>query len=231
MLDRWLKFNQFLFPQACMLCAASDGDELAICQDCIADLPRHITDQCPQCALPAYQNQLCGHCIASPPAFDATHALFRYEFPVDAMLQRYKYQHLLNMAQTFAQMIINDLPNASLPDLIIPMPLHPLRLKERGFNQSLEIARIVGKTLNIKVDAQACSRIKSSPPQASLPLKERVKNMQGAFACNIKLDSLNIALIDDVMTTGASLNALAKTVKKAGASNVECWVVARTLPR
>ncbi|BCM25802.1 hypothetical protein ZMTM_20610 [Methyloradius palustris] len=157
--------------------------------------------------------------------------MFRYEFPVDAMLQRYKYQHLLNMAQTFAQMIITDLPNANLPDLIIPMPLHPLRLKERGFNQSLEIARIVGKSLNIKVDTQACSRIKSSPPQASLPLKERVKNMQGAFTFNTQLDGLNIALIDDVMTTGASLNSLAKTVKKAGAINVECWVVARTLPR
>ncbi|HEY0268818.1 MAG TPA: ComF family protein [Methyloradius sp.] len=231
MLDRWLKFNQFLFPQACLLCAASDGGELAICQDCLTDLPRHTIDQCPQCALPAYQNQLCGHCIASPPAFDTTNALFRYEFPVDAMLQRYKYQHLLNMAQTFAQMILNDLPNAKLPDLIIPMPLHPLRLKERGFNQSLEIARIVGKTLNIKVDAQVCSRIKPSPPQASLPLKERVKNMQSAFACNTTLDGLNIALIDDVMTTGASLNSLSKTVKKAGASNVECWVVARTLPR
>ncbi|WP_225907016.1 ComF family protein [Methyloradius palustris] len=230
-MDRWLKFNQLIFPQACMLCATSDGGELAICGDCLADLPRHITDQCPQCALPAYQNQLCGHCIASPPAFDVTHALFRYEFPVDAMLQRYKYQHLLNMAQTFAQMIITDLPNANLPDLIIPMPLHPLRLKERGFNQSLEIARIVGKSLNIKVDTQACSRIKSSPPQASLPLKERVKNMQGAFTFNTQLDGLNIALIDDVMTTGASLNSLAKTVKKAGAINVECWVVARTLPR
>jgi predicted amidophosphoribosyltransferase len=110
------------------------------------------------------------------------------------------------------------------------MPLHPRRLQERGFNQAVEIARIVGKKLKLEVDSQSCSRIKLSPPQVSLPLKERVRNMRGAFACNSSLDGLRIALLDDVMTTGASLNELAATVKKAGAVHVECWLVARTLP-
>jgi len=111
------------------------------------------------------------------------------------------------------------------------MPLHPSRLQERGFNQSLEIARIISKRLKIKVNSQAVSRIKQSPPQASLPLKERVKNMKGAFTCNEDFSELRIALLDDVMTTGASLNALAKAVKAKGATHVECWLIARTLAK
>ena len=150
------------------------------------------------------------------------------------MLQRYKYGHNLAMADTFANLLMESFAQTSAtppPDLIIPMPLHPQRLKERGFNQSLEIARILAGRLDIRLDVKSCTRIKLSPPQASLPLKERVKSMRGAFRCNESLDGLRIALLDDVMTTGASLNALAKTVKAAGAAHVECWVVARTLPR
>jgi ComF family protein len=149
------------------------------------------------------------------------------------MLQRYKYNHLLNMAETFGDLLAESIASTSsgsLPDIIIPMPLHPKRLQERGFNQAVEVARVVGKKLKLDVNSQACSRIKFSPPQVSLPLKNRVKNMRGAFDCKTRLDGLRVALVDDVMTTGASLNALATTVKKAGASHVECWLVARTLP-
>ena len=113
-------------------------------------------------------------------------------------------------------------------DLIIPMPLHPKRLKERGFNQSLEIARLLSRSLKIP-SRHVCERIKFSPPQASLPIKDRVNNMKDAFICNEDLTGQNIILIDDVMTTGASLNALAKAVKAKGASHVECWLIARTL--
>lgn len=109
------------------------------------------------------------------------------------------------------------------------MPLHQKRLAERGFNQSLEVAKIVGKALNISLDYTACLRTKYSPPQASLPLRQRATNIKGAFTCTKSLTGLRIALIDDVMTTGASLNALAKAVKAKGASHVECWVIARTL--
>jgi ComF family protein len=158
-------------------------------------------------------------------------ALFSYEYPVDAMLQRYKYQHRLEMAAHFADLMAPYLQGEDLPDLLIPMPLHPTRLKERGFNQSLEIAKQLKKRLAIDLDVTACQRIKLSPPQASLPLKERVKNMKQAFASTRRYDGLRIALIDDVMTTGASLNALAETIKAAGAEHVECWIVARTLPR
>lgn len=228
--------NRHLLPQKCLLCADWQGGEHGLCSVCLGDLPWHNCPQCPQCGLPAYDNQLCGNCIHSPPDFDATRALFRYEFPVSAMLQRYKYGDLLFLAETFGHLLAKYIAEKNAekyidkkPDLIIPMPLHPKRLQERGFNQSLEVARIISKNLGINLNHNACERIKLAPPQASLPLKERVMNMKGAFSCSLHLDGLNIVVIDDVMTTGASLNALAKTLKKAGASRVDCWVIARTL--
>lgn len=216
-------------------------EPFGLCQACDSDLPRLSAAHCPQCALPASHGshpataQVCGHCLQSPPAFDRTRALFSYEYPVDAMLQRYKYQHKLHMAEHFAgriaQALTDPVNNArALPDLMIPMPLHPARLSERGYNQSLEIAKQLHKTLAVPLDATSCIRTRLTPPQASLPLKARVKNMKDAFACTRRFDGLRIALVDDVMTTGASLNALAKTIKAAGAEQVECWVIARTLP-
>ncbi len=204
---------------------------LAICTDCLHDLPWHTQEHCPQCGLLSTGNQVCGHCLTSSPAFDATQALFRYEYPLDAMLQCYKYGRQLTMADIFGELMIQRLPASARPDVIIPMPLHPQRLQERGFNQAVEIGRMVAKRLQLPLDIQSCSRIKPAPPQVSLPLKERVKNMRNAFACNKKLDGLRVALLDDVMTTGASLNALASTVKSAGAAHVECWTIARTLPQ
>lgn len=111
------------------------------------------------------------------------------------------------------------------------MPMHAKRLKERGFNQALEIARLVSKQLKISLDYTTCQRTKYTPPQASLHLKERFKNIRGAFNCQKGLQDMRIAIVDDVMTTGASLNELAKTLKQAGASHVECWVIARTLQK
>lgn len=111
------------------------------------------------------------------------------------------------------------------------MPMHATRLKQRGFNQALEVARLMANDMQIKLDYQSCQHIKYTPPQASLSLKERIKSICGVFNCAQSLQGLNIALVDDVMTTGASLNELAKTLKQAGAAHVECWVIARTLPK
>lgn len=218
-----------LFPQPCILCNAANGNELGICPDCLSDLPFHRDEYCPQCSLPSTNNLICGACIASPPDFDATTSIFSYEYPISQLVQHYKYGQELHLGNLFAKLLQHKLSAHKLPDLIIPMPLHPKRLAERGFNQSLEVAKIVGKALNISVDYTACLRTKYSPPQASLPLRQRATNIKGAFTCTKSLTGLRIGLIDDVMTTGASLNALAKAVKAKGASHVECWVIARTL--
>lgn len=220
--------RELFFPQLCLLCSSGHAGDVAICDDCLGDMPWHIENTCPQCALPSLSNQRCGQCIQAPPDFDLTLSLFQYQYPVSSMLQQYKYRQMLTLAQTWGALLALRLGTQALPDCIIPMPLHKQRLQERGFNQSMEIARVMSKRLNLPLDMSSCTRTKLTPPQASLPYKARIKNMHGAFSCEPTLQGMRIALLDDVMTTGASLNALAKTVKAAGASHVECWVIART---
>lgn len=224
-----------MLQQSCMLCANHNGGEHGLCRDCLQSLSWHTAPKCPQCGLLS-DGLICGHCLQSTPSFDATHALFSYNYPLDRLLQHYKYKESLHLADTFASLFIKHLldtdPNThAQTDLIMPMPMHNERLKQRGFNQALEIARLISKHMQIKLDYTSCQRTRLTPPQASLPLKERIKNIRGVFQCDKNLQGLNIALVDDVMTTGASLNELAKTLKQAGAAHVECWVIARTLPR
>ena len=235
--NHWLKFTNFLnavFKQNCLLCASSlpantRANQIGLCTDCLKELPNSPASSCPQCGLSS-NGLTCGACLNSSPDFDATHAVFIYAFPIDAMMQRYKYGNAHHLSHTFGQLLAEKIRSDSI-DLIIPMPMHPARLKERGFNQALEIAKVFSKE---KLDYKSAIRQKLTPPQASLPLKDRVKNIKGAFAVNENLAAnlvgKRIAIVDDVMTTGASLNELAKTLKKAGASHVECWVIARTLP-
>ncbi len=234
-MNNWLKYNQLsnytrwptsIFRQNCTLCDAPIHSELSLCADCIHDLPPAPSLSCPQCGL-STQGDICGKCIKEPPHYDATYALLTYAFPVDALLQQYKYNNALYLSQTFAKLLSTKLADNDI-DMMIAMPLHATRIKERGFNQSLELAKIIAKQYDITLDSTSCNRIKNTPPQASLPLKHRLKNMRGAFECNQSLIGQHIALIDDVMTTGSSLNELAKTIKKAGARKVSCYVVART---
>ncbi|MES2579986.1 MAG: ComF family protein [Pseudomonadota bacterium] len=220
----------------CFLCATNQTQKHGLCSDCLTDLTWAPVNSCLQCGLISDGN-LCGSCISSPPDFDATHAVFLYAYPVDAMIQRYKYSETLSLSQTFGQLLnekICSTNNVGAIDLIIPMPMHPTRLKERGFNQALEIAKALDKSFNknntSKLDYQSAIRQTLTPPQASLPLKDRVKNIKGAFKITKNLTGKRIAIVDDVMTTGASLNEMAKTLKQAGATHVECWVIARTLP-
>ena len=253
LLNNWLKnshllnfrlntgiLKQAIFKQNCVLCASCIESNIAnnhaVCKPCLNDLPWHPKTSCPQCGL-ASSGMVCGSCLNSPPDFDATISVFLYAYPVDTMMQRYKYGSLLNLGDAFGELLAEKIHIENI-DLIIPMPMHRQRLKERGFNQALEIAKVLDKLLcknhKEKLDYKSVERQTLTPPQASLPLKERVKNIKGAFKVNAdKLDIIQgkrIAIVDDVMTTGASLNELAKTLKKAGASHVECWVIARTLP-
>lgn len=229
MIDIRSKINQILLPPSCLLCGTHATGGL-LCHPCAADLPWHDGPQCPICALPTGTGDICGNCLKKPPAFDASLALLEYRFPINAVLQRYKYSGFLAAAHLMGDLLTRKLGDAPLPDLIIPMPLHPGRLKERGFNQAVEIGRVVSKRLNVPLAASLARRTRPTLPQANLPLKERRSNLRGVFAFRERLDGKRIALLDDVMTTGTSLDALALAAKNAGAGHVECWVIARTLP-
>jgi ComF family protein len=219
------KFGKVLLPYHCLLCDETNS-ETAICQHCLADLPWHPTNSCMQCGLVA-NSLICGHCLKQPPYYDRTHAVFNYIYPVDALLQHYKYRHALHLSQAMGELLSEKLIGKNL-DTLIAMPLHPNRILDRGFNQSLEIAKIAAKISAIPLDIVSCHRVKDTPPQASLALKARISNIKGAFICTGDFRGKRIAIIDDVMTSGASLNELAKTIKGAGASEVHCFVIART---
>lgn len=221
------KFRQML-PRQCLLCLAPSGQQ-ALCPACDADLPRLSGPTCPVCALPTGRGEVCGSCLRRPPQFDATRAALAYRFPASALLQRYKYSGFLAAAELMGQLLAQRTADTERPDLIIPMPLHAARIKERGFNQALEIARVVARHRQAALALDSCMRTRPTPPQAGLDLAARVKNLRGVFACRDSLAGKRVALLDDVMTSGASLDALAKCVKDAGAAHVECWVVARTL--
>lgn len=217
-----------ILPQQCLLCLAPAGSQL-LCSPCHDELPWLVGPLCPVCALPTGSGDICGACLRHPPRFDATCAVLEYRFPVSAVLQRYKYAGFLTAAQLMGSLLADKIAGTSRPDILIPMPLHGSRLKERGFNQALEIARVVAKRLQLPLAPDTCLRTRPTTPQASLPLTARAKNLRGVFACRDNLEGKRVALLDDVMTSGTSLDALAKCVKDAGASHVECWVVARTL--
>jgi ComF family protein len=216
-----------LLPQDCFLCAASSGDSL-LCPPCTASLPRLTTERCPICALPTPGSSVCGACLKKAPHFDATLAVFRYEFPVDSLVQALKYAHRLAAAGFLGEALAQGSP-AARPDLILPVPLSAERLAQRGFNQALEIARPLARTLGVPLETRHIHRRRDTSPQASLPWKERAKNIRHAFECDIDLTGKTVLLVDDVMTTGATLNELARTLKAHGATRVENCVLARAL--
>ena len=216
--------------QPCVLCGSMSRDGIW-CATCDATLPYFSGPHCPVCALPTPTGEVCGHCLSQPPLFARTTAAFGYLFPLDKLIQAMKYGEQLALAHTFALQLARRINQLTLPDYVIPMPLHPAKLRKRGFNQSLLIAATIARELNLKLLPNACQRIHDTPPQSSLPWKQREKNVRNAFRCDTDLTGKKIVLVDDVMTSGASLNALATAVKKRGASEISVWVVTRTLPR
>lgn len=221
------KIVHTILPQHCALCGARTLNRL-LCQGCDADLSHYRVPACPVCALPIPGGQVCGACLQHPPAFDRTLAAFSYHFPIDRLLHAFKYSGNLALIEVLAKPLAQLAADHPRPDLLIPMPLHPGRLKERGFNQSLEIAKPISRWLDIPLTADACQRTRDTPTQAGLKWKERRRNVRGAFACDLDLCGKKIAVLDDVMTTGATLNEISRILKGRGASEVSAWVVART---
>jgi ComF family protein len=229
-------FRNALLPGSCLLCSADSRGEL-FCPECSTDLPTLLAALCPLCADQTTHGERCGACLREAPHFDRTVALFRYDFPVDRIIHALKYGHQLAVADWCGQRLAARIGPEQF-DWIIPLPLHAERLRERGFNQSAEIARVLGNCLDLPVDRApqevplGCSnllRTRATPPQADLPHKERHKNVRGAFECRADFTGQRLLLIDDVMTTGATVNECARVLKLHGAASVTVGVVARAL--
>lgn len=218
-----------LVPRTCLLCGGTAGAR-TLCPGCRDSLPWHQAPQCPRCATPAPEGAVCGACLKHSPAFDRTVAALAYAFPLDRLIPRLKYHGALAVAPLLGECLTEACRTQPRPDRLVAMPLHAGRIRERGFNHATEIAREVAKRLDLPLDSGSCRRIRDTPPQMGLRHDARRRNLRGAFACSADLGGMHIAVIDDVMTTGTSLNELAATLKQAGAREVSCWVAARTLP-
>jgi ComF family protein len=218
-------------PAQCALCAAACGDAL-LCGDCTNALPM-LGDACPSCALPAPARAVCGACLARPPSHARTVAALAYAFPADRLVARLKYGHDLPLADALAVRLESAVraryAGEPLPDAVVPLPLSAARQRERGFNQACEIARPLARALRLPLH-HAIVRQRDAPAQASLPRARRAANVRGAFRADRPVRGLRLALVDDVMTTGATMDAASRALLAAGAAAVDAWVVARTLP-
>lgn len=216
-----------LLPTACRFCGAPG--HYPVCTDCQRELPWN-RPACPGCALPSPRGVPCPACLDRPRAFDAAFAAFRYETPGAQGLLGLKYAARFAEARWLAQAMAEALRERSepLPELILPVPLHRGRLFRRGYNQTVELARPLGRALGVRVEPRAARRLRATRDQIGLTAAERRRNLQGAFAVEAAtVRGRHLALLDDVMTTGATLEELARACQAAGAARVEAWALAR----
>jgi len=220
--------GRWALPQRCVFCGGSNPHE-GICAGCRRDLPGSRGLRCPRCGNLSESGQICGECLAQPPRFSRLKVAVSYRFPVDRAIQRLKYGADLSLVTPLGALLAECLDQELRPDLVLAMPMAPQRLRERGFNQAQELARTLAERLHLTLLApRLCRRTRHTAPQAALPWAERRRNIHGAFECVTDLAGARLAVVDDVLTTGATLDELASVLLSRGAAQVWGWVVART---
>jgi len=211
----------------CVVCAIEPG--APICAGCAADFFPADAARCRVCAERIVLDAVvCGACLAHPPHFDRTTALADYRAPVDGMITALKFGGRIDLADCFARLLAERDAGRRIDDLVIAVPLSFERESERGFNQSREIARVYARLADLPLSDDALWRVRHTPPQQSLARDARQRNVRGAFGAKTNLTGRRVVVVDDVMTTGSTLDEIARVLKAAGAARVENLVVART---
>jgi ComF family protein len=233
---RWLETRLWpsLWPSTCVLCGQDGQAGVDLCAPCAADLPAN-TVACRTCAQPLYSEHssaalICGACLQRPVPFDASIAPFRYAYPVDRTIQALKFRHDLACGRVLGELLARRLIDgraAPMPEAIIPVPLATQRYRERGFNQAHELARAVSHATGIPIRADIVIRNRETLEQTALDQKARRRNVRRAFTLVAPLPGSHVAIIDDVVTTGSTVTELAQTLRRAGASRIQVWAVAR----
>jgi ComF family protein len=227
MVNIWPFFAQ-LSGAACPVCGLP-GDGL--CIGCLDTLPRNH-HPCGVCALPlppeAPPGTLCAECQLQRPSFDEVLAPLLYKTPVDELIARFKYHHGLPVGRMLSEILLRAAGERSdRPELLLPVPIQASRLRERGFNQAGEITCHLAHGLGLKWSTTLLARVRDTGPQRSLGRRRRRRNLRGAFTCLGGIPR-HVALVDDVMTTGATAEALSRVLRQAGAGRIEVWTIART---
>jgi ComF family protein len=216
----------------CTVCGSWDVQ--AVCSSCVARFAAALP-RCRRCGLRTGATvDMCGACLADPPPFDACSVGCDYAFPWDRLIADFKFNARVELATPLALRLVDAVRRDSgpLPQCVLPVPLAPQRLAERGYNQAWELARRVARRLGCRSEAQLLDRPLAAAHQAELRLAQRLTNLRGAFvprpSRRVSLHGLHVAVVDDVMTSGATLREAAAALRRAGAARVDAWVLART---
>jgi ComF family protein len=230
------RLGRLLLPPRCLVCGEAGACGRDLCMECHGALPWNAC-ACMRCGLPMPEPvPACGRCLKKPPPLDHVHAAFRYAFPVDALLPRFKFHRDLAAGRELAEAMQASLAVTmdqadSRPQALIAVPLHRRRLRQRGYNQALELARPLAQAFGIALLRDGLHRVRDIAPQSDLGALARRRNPRGAFAVGSDVLPTHIALVDDVMTTGATLHECAKVLRRAGVQRVDAWVAARVPSR
>lgn len=252
MVDNWLNYilSACMAP-SCLLCGSTSlaSAKDSLCHACRHDLPV-LGECCLGCGNPLdntpfalgarpypalIQTRYCGRCLDKPLALDRCISFFPYLSPFDRLVTNLKFNGKLGNARLLGELFSDQLAmildsSETLPDAIVAVPLHASRMRQRGFNQSLEIARPIARRFGIPIELSLVQRRRATPPQSSLSLKQRQKNLRGAFSVITSINCNHIVIVDDVMTSGSTVHALALALKRKGVKTVSAWCICRARP-
>ncbi len=230
---------RFLLPSRCVLCAADAGDDPAsLCIGCRGDLQGN-QPACPRCAEPLTQIEpLCGRCLRHEPPFQTSFAAWRYAWPLDGLIARFKFRGDLAAGRSLSQLFVEQarLNGIDSDGWLVPVPLHRQRLRQRGYDQALELARDIGRNLHLPVVADLLVRTRATQAQSELDLRQRRRNVRDAFTVDARVlakttERPALILLDDVMTTGSTVAACARVLQEAGFARIQVWAIARAPAR
>ncbi|MBS0287119.1 MAG: ComF family protein [Proteobacteria bacterium] len=233
--NKWLKIvqqishNYLTLPSQCVLCLQPSLSEYALCEACEIKLP-WIKQPCQRCGMALKSPQtLCMRCYNEPPAFDRLYALFEYVWPVNAFIAKLKYAGRLPFGYMLGALLAKHLTPTNKPDCLLALPLFHRRQQERGFNQTHELARVIAKRYSLPFDWRSCTKIRETTSQVLLTGRQRANNIQAKdFFIAPTFKAKHVLVIEDVVTTMATVNAFSLALKQHGVSTVEIWSVCRT---
>ncbi|MBX2848254.1 MAG: ComF family protein [Acidiferrobacterales bacterium] len=224
------KTFDWALPKTCILCNKPVSQDCPVCEYCYPNLPCERS-ACIKCGTPfSAELDYCGRCIDDPPVFDRCFCAFEYKYPIDQQIKRFKYAERPELARDIALLLAKEIKNHQLerPDLLIPVPMHISKLRNRGFNQALELTKYLSLLLKIPYKKSIIVKHLATTPQAQLALNQRKNNIKGCFSYKKTTTAKHVAIIDDVITTGSTMAEITKILKRNGVDYIQVWGVAHT---